>query len=109
MAPASAAARRLRVALENLTDRDLEWTDGTSAAHLEGRLWPKQTTAVIQGGRACRTHSPHLPMVGKSRVRLERTASGVTTIGPRVRIAIGCTCRNKKERVEKDLELVRDF
>jgi len=25
---------------------------------------------VIQGGRACRTHSPHLPMVGKSRVRL---------------------------------------
>jgi len=65
MAPATAAARRLRVGLGNLTDRDLDWTDRTSAAHLEGRLWPKQTTALIQGGRACRMDSPHPPMGGK--------------------------------------------
>src|SRR2546430_10341829 len=90
MAPATATARRLRVGLGNLTDRDLEWTDRTSAAHLEGRLWPKQTTALIQGGRACRTDSPHLPMAGKSRAHLGRTTSGVTTIGPAVRTAIGC-------------------
>src|SRR6266446_3661125 len=55
MAPASAAARRLSGGPGNLTDGDLEWTHRTSAAHLEGHPWPKQTTAVIQGSRARRT------------------------------------------------------
>src|SRR5438128_1911429 len=52
MAATSAAARRLSVGLGNLTNWDLAWTLRTSAAHLDRRLWRKQTTAVIQGGRA---------------------------------------------------------
>src|SRR2546423_7840426 len=97
IAPASAAARKLKVGLENLTNRGLGWREGTNAAHLGGGLWRKQTRAVVQGGRARRSDIRQLPVVGKSWLTVRPTNGDVTAIGRTVPIPIARPRRNKQE------------
>src|SRR2546425_4736192 len=89
MAPASAAARRLKLGLSNLTNRGPRVDGRTSAAHLEGRVRGKQTTTVIQGGRARTTQYRQPLMGGKSRARLRTTTCDVTAAGRYVPITTG--------------------
>src|SRR5260370_4747326 len=91
MAPASAAARRLKLGLSNLTNRGPRMNGRRNAAHLEGRPTRKQTTTVIQGGRTRRSHLLQPPMGGKAGCVYARPTCDVTAAGRYVLITTGCS------------------